>query len=384
MAMARTSCILAPKEFNMAKTCLPLILLALLFALSCRAEDPSPRENPAPQPSAGASKVYFTSRIDAQAVRDVYARLERQLPGRIGIKVHFGEEGNQNFLPATLIAGLCADLNATLVETNVLYGGKRGQTASHIKLARDHGFTFAPIDILDSEGNISYDCRLKHFSKVYTGSHFEGYDGFLIFSHFKGHGSAGFGGAIKNISMGLASKEGKRFLHSGDYPIYDQSKCISCGICAASCPEQAISLYPLSIDHLKCIACGKCVTVCPEKVFQIPPDDQQDFLERLVEYAFVLTQRKPMLYINVLANISSSCDCYSRAPRPFLPDIGILASTDLVALEKASHDLVDKAHKCSDAFLKEVSVSGKRQIEFAAELRLGNLEYQLIDIDAAK
>lgn len=366
----------------MTKTCLLLTLLALLLAQSCRAEEAPRAQDPGSSPSAAASAVYFTSRIDAQGVRDVYARLDQQLQGRIGIKVHFGEEGNKNFLPATLIAGLCGDLNATLVETNVLYGGKRGKTDSHIKLARDHGFSFAPIDILDSEGNLAYDCQLQHFSKVYTGSHFDDYDSYLIFSHFKGHGSAGFGGAIKNISMGLASKEGKRFLHSGDYPIYDQSKCISCGLCVSSCPETAISIDPVNIDHLKCIACGKCVTVCPEKVFQIPPDDQQDFLERLVEYAYVLTRAKPMLYINVLANISSGCDCFSRAPKPFLPDIGILASTDLVALEKASHDLVDKAHKCSDAFLKENSVSGKRQIEYAAELELGSMEYRLIDIDA--
>ncbi len=360
----------------MARTSLLLVLL--LLVQSCQAEQAQRDQTADPN---SASVVYFTSRIEAQAVRDLYARLDPKLQGRIGIKVHFGEEGNTNFLPASLIEGLCGDLNATLVETNVLYGGKRGSTNSHIQLARDHGFTFAPIDILDSEGNLSYDCQLKHFSKVYTGSHFDDYDGYLIFSHFKGHGSAGFGGAIKNISMGLASKEGKRFLHSGDYPIYDQSECISCGLCVSSCPEAAISIDPVNIDQLKCVACGKCVTVCPQKVFQIPPDGQQDFLERLAEYAYVLTQKRPMLYINVLANISSACDCFSRAPKPFLPDIGILASTDLVALEKASHDLVDQAHNCSDAFLKEISVSGKRQIEYAAELKLGNLEYQLIDID---
>lgn len=357
-----------------------LIVLLLLSVQSCRAEETAKDPSPAADPE-NASVVYFTSRIDAQAVRDVYARLDNKLQGRIGIKVHFGEDGNRNFLPASLIEGLCGDLNATLVETNVLYGGKRGSTESHIKLARDHGFTFAPIDILDSGGNLSYDCQLKHFSKVYTGSNFDDYDGYLIFSHFKGHGSAGFGSAIKNISMGLASKEGKRFLHSGDYPIYDQSKCISCGLCVSACPEAAISIDPVNIDQLKCVACAKCVAVCPEKVFRVPPDGQQDFLERLVEYAYVLTQKKPMLYINVLANISSACDCFSRAPKPFLPDIGILASTDIVALEKASHDLVDQAHNCSDAFLKEISVSGKRQIEYAAELKLGSLDYLLVDID---
>ncbi len=115
---------------------------------------------------------------------------------------------------------------------------------------------------------------------------------------------AGFGGAIKNIAMGLASKEGKRFQHSGNYPLYDEQKCIQCGLCESSCPEDAITLNPVNIDHLSCIACGKCVSVCPEKVYSLPAKNQDAFMERLVEYAQVLTEQKPMVYINVLANIS--------------------------------------------------------------------------------
>ncbi len=352
-----------------------LIFLAMCLGAfsSCRAQVES-------QPGPGASKVYFIKEISPAAVQRIYSFLESKPTGKVAIKVHFGEEGNQNFLPAALVEGLCKELGATLVETNVLYGGARGSTDSHIALARRHGFTFAPIDILDSEGNISFDCDLKHFSKVYTGSHFNDYDGYVIFSHFKGHGSAGFGGAIKNISMGLASKEGKRFLHRGDYPVYDGSKCIQCNLCVTSCPEQAITIDPVNIDHLKCTACGKCVSVCPEGVFETPENGKQDFLERLTEYAYVLTRQKPMVYINVLANISPDCDCFSRAAKPFIPDIGILASTDIVALEKASHDLVDKAHTCDDAFLKVNSVSGKRQITYAAELKMGSTDYELVDI----
>ncbi|MBW6513960.1 MAG: DUF362 domain-containing protein [Candidatus Syntrophosphaera sp.] len=357
-----------------------LVLAAMLLISGCRAETPKP-DKEQPEATDSGSAVFFTKRITPEAVREIYSYLENKPSGKIAIKVHFGEEGNRNFLPASLIEGLCGDLNATLVETNVLYGGTRGKTDSHIALARRHGFTFAPIDILDASGNLAYDCELPHFSKVYTGSHFEDYDGYLIFSHFKGHGQAGFGGAIKNISMGLASKEGKRFLHRGNYPVYDQSKCIDCGLCVRACPESAITLDPVNIDHLDCTACGKCIATCPVGVFQTPPRGQDGFLERLVEYTKVLTEKKPMVYINVLANISSVCDCFSNAPRPFLPDIGILASTDLVAIEKASHDLVDKAHNCDDAFLKEISVSGKRQISYAAELGLGSTEYRLIDID---
>jgi uncharacterized protein len=351
------------------------MLFCALLVLSCRAEAPKQL------PAADASVVYFTRSITPEAVQKIYTYLQNKPAGNIAIKVHFGEEGNKNYLPASLIEGLCKDLNATLVETNVLYGGERGSTDSHIALAKRHGFTFAPIDILDSEGNLAYDCQLKHFSKVYTGSHFENYDGYVIFSHFKGHGSAGFGGAIKNISMGLASSEGKRFLHRGNYPVYNDSLCTKCNLCVKACPTKAITISPVNIDHLKCTACGKCIAVCPVKVYSTPANGKKDFLERLVEYTYVLTKKKPMVYINVLANISADCDCFSRAAKPFIPDIGILASNDIVALEKASHDLVDKAHNCSDAFLKENSVSGKHQIEYATELGMGNKDYRLVDID---
>lgn len=363
----------------MDRTIVALICAACgLLACSCRAENSGAQGG---NVSADAPRVYFSRRITPEAVTELYARLERKPAGKIALKVHFGEEGNRNLLPASLCEKLCRELNATLVETNVLYGGQRGRTESHIALAKRHGFTFAPIEIIDAEGNLAYDCRLRHFSKVYTGSRFEDYDGYVVFSHFKGHGMSGFGGAIKNIAMGLASKQGKRFLHSGNYPVYDQTKCIECGLCVSSCPEEAITIRPVNIDHLKCVACGKCAAVCPAGVYRVPPDEQEDFLERLVEYAAVLTAKRPMVYINVLANISSQCDCFSSAPKPFLPDLGILASTDLVALEKASHDLVDQAHKCDDAFLKEISVSGKRQIEYAAELGLGKADYVLVDID---
>ncbi len=358
-----------------------MLILSVVFPLflsSCRAEV----KEIVKEEGKGGSVVYFTKQITPEAVQRIYARLENKPQGKIGIKVHFGEEGNRNFLPATLIKDLCLQLNASLVETNVLYGGQRGSTESHIALAKRHGFDYAPIDILDAEGNLAYDCDLEHFSKVYTGSHFADYDGYLIFSHFKGHGQSGFGGAIKNISMGMASKQGKRFLHRGNYPVYDESKCIECNLCVTSCPTGAITIQPVNINHLDCTACGKCISVCPQGVFSSPPEGRDAFMERLVEYSKVLTEKKPMAYINVLANISSACDCFSRAPKPFLADIGILASNDIVALEKASHDLVDQAHNCDDTFLKEVSVSGKRQISYAAELGMGSTGYHLVDIDA--
>ncbi|HOV11333.1 MAG TPA: DUF362 domain-containing protein, partial [Bacteroidales bacterium] len=151
---------------------------------------------------ADSSLVYFTKDISAEGMLKVFSFIESEVSGKVAFKVHFGEEGNQNYLPAEMMKPLVEKLKATLVETNVLYVSKRHYTKSHIQLAKDHGFTYAPIDILDSERDTGIVISTKHFDTIYTGSHFFDYDTYVICSHFKGHGSAGFGGAIKNVSMG--------------------------------------------------------------------------------------------------------------------------------------------------------------------------------------
>ncbi len=329
------------------------------------------------------SEVFFSSEISARSIMDIFQYIDDHIHDKIAIKLHFGEEGNETFLDPELIKGLTEKLDATLVETNVLYVSKRRYTESHIELAREHGFDFAPIDILDSEGYKEIPVQGKHFKSLRVGNRMEKYDTYLIYSHFKGHGMAGFGGAIKNVAMGLASVAGKMAMHASAIPAYSPSRCISCNLCVPECPGNAISIDPLVIDADKCIGCGTCIGICPVRAFSIPwgSTDRNTFMERLSEYAKGISEEYNLVYINVLANITPNCDCYGGRMQPFMDDVGILASTDIVAIEQASIDLIDAAHNCEDTFLQESRVSGNYQINYAAQIGMGKKNYKLINID---
>jgi len=328
------------------------------------------------------SKVYLTKDISGEGVLEIFQKINTNINGKIAIKVHFGEDGNINYLKPELIRKLATELNATLVETNVLYRGKRRFTEDHLNLAREHGFGFAPLDILNSEGEKELAVNLKHFKTISVGSHLDNYDHLIIFSHFKGHAMAGFGGAIKNVAMGLASIPGKMAMHASNIPLFNTNRCTSCKLCLNVCTVDAITLDPLVIDTDKCIGCGKCIGTCPTGAIQVPwgSTPNNEFNERMVDYVKGISDNYHMVYINVLANISKDCDCDAYAQEPFMEDIGILASTDIVAIEKASLDLINKQHKCEDTFLKVNSTSGNGQIEYAKKLGLGNVEYQLIEL----
>lgn len=331
-----------------------------------------------------AAKVYYTQDVTSDGLMKVFSQIEEELNGKIGVKVHFGEEGNKNYIKPDLMKKMMEKIDGTFVETNVLYVSKRRYTDSHIKLAKEHGFGYAPIDILDSEGDKVLTAEnLKHYKQVKVGSHMDNYDSFLILSHFKGHQMAGFGGAIKNTSMGLASVAGKMALHASAIPGYSQSRCISCGQCVPNCPGDAITINPLVIDADKCIGCGSCIGICPVQAFSVPwgSTDIPTFLERLSEYAKVMADNYKMIYINFVSNISEGCDCMSHAPAPFMEDVGIVASTDIVAIEQASHDLVDEKYGSEDTFKEVNRVSGKNQIKYAEKIGLGNSNYTLINVD---
>ncbi|MDP8232226.1 MAG: DUF362 domain-containing protein [Candidatus Zophobacter franzmannii] len=327
--------------------------------------------------------VYFTKDISSESIQKLYERIKPKVSGKIAVKVHFGEKGNKNYLDPDLIKDLVVELSATLIETNVLYVSPRRYTDSHIALAKDHGFDFAPIDIIDDEGETVLQYNGKHFKEVRTGSHLKNYDTIIVISHFKGHVAQGFGGAIKNVGMGLGSIPGKMSMHASAIPQYNDAKCVKCGICVPNCPVDAITIDPVVIDQEKCIGCASCIGVCPEQVFNVPwgSTDGNTFQERVTEYADAISKNHNMVYINVLNNISAHCDCISSAPPAFTDDIGILASFDIVAIDKACLDLVNEQTKLSDAFAKHSHTSGNHQLDYGQEIGLGSKMYHLVDVD---
>lgn len=335
---------------------------------------------------AQPASVYFTDDVSGQGVLKIYQKIKAEVRGKAAVKVHFGEEGNRNYLKPAMVKPLVDYLKATLVETNVLYSGPRQRTDSHLKLAKAHGFDFAPIDILDSEGEVAWPCSTERYSRVLVGKHIKNYGTIIMLSHFKGHGLAGFGGAIKNIAMGLASPAGKRAMHAQLVPAFDNERCVACNACALQCPAKAIATNPIRIDPRKCIGCGQCLQICPAGALSAPRGrvGPEEFDRRLAEYAKAIADSVHLVYINILADISPDCDCAANAGKPFVKDIGILASTDPVAIDQASLDLVNQAHGCQDAFLQESGRSGRVQLEHGERIGLGSRKYRLVEVDGKR
>ena len=244
-------------------------------------------------------KVYMFKEISPENLVKIYEALGREATGKVAVKLSTGEPGGHNFLQPALIKDLVQKVKGTIVECNTAYGGGRADTENHLKAAKDHGFTaIAPVDIMDAEGEVALPVKGgKHLKEDFVGSHYLNYDFTIVLSHFKGHAMGGFGGAIKNISIGIASSAGKAWIHSAG-----KTKGNPWG--------------------------------------NLPPQD--DFLESMAEAAKAIVDHcgDKILYISVANNLSVDCDCDSSPEDPKMGDIGILASLDPVALDKACTDLV--------------------------------------------
>ena len=289
--------------------------------------------------------VFFSREITPEKVLELYRALGRELPGRVAVKVHSGEEGNQNFLPPELWKDVVKAVNGTVVECNTAYEGSRNYTEQHRRLLRKHGWSAAfDVDILDAEGPdlelpIPNGTVLK---KDIVGRDIENYDSMLVLSHFKGHPMGGYGGALKQLSIGCASTAGKAWIHSGGTTA-DQTECW---------------------DNL-------------------PPQDV--FLAAMADAASAVAERfhGSMAFVNVMKNLSVDCDCCAVAEDPCMKDVGILASLDPVAVDQACIDLVYAAadDPGRQHFIERVeSRHGIRTIECAAALGVGSREYKLVEL----
>ena len=326
------------------------------------------------------------------------------------IKLHFGEMGNDTHLSPALVRRV-VDLiknekgKPFLTDTNTLYSGSRQNSIDHLHTAYAHGFVpsvvDAPVIIADGlygKNQVAVPVDLKHFKETFIGREIYDANSMVVLSHVKGHEMAGFGGAIKNLAMGCASFWGKRAQHDTKVKINEKT-CIGCGKCIKICPEHAISLYKnekakkARIKPEDCIGCFECVTVCEVKAIgQDYSTELHTFVERIAEYAYGAVQgkRKNTIYLNFVVNVTPDCDCVSWSDAPLIPDVGILASTDPVAIDKASYDLVTSSRSLGpmdnhginiDKFKSRWSQThGFHQIEHAAAIGLGSMDYELIKV----
>lgn len=284
------------------------------------------------------SKVYFTKNITPESVIKIYEALGVELPGKVGVKVHSGEVGNQNFIKPQFWKPIIDKVKGTIIECNTAYEGKRNTSEAHWETMKLHGWTdVAKVDIMDEEGEIEVPIKNgKRIKTNYVGNHLKNYDSILVLSHFKGHPMGGFGGALKNISIGIASSYGKTYIH---------------GV-------------------------GK-----PEDFWT---SDHDSFLEAMADAAKSVVEyfKGNMAFINVMCNMSVDCDCCAVAADPKICDIGILASLDPIALDQACVDLVYKSEDEAKSHLIErmESKNGIHTVEAAADLGFGSREYELIKL----
>ena len=291
-------------------------------------------------------KVYFTSEISPASLMKIFAALNVKLPGKVGVKVSTGEDGAKGYLKADLICPFVKSLNGTIIECNTAYPGARNTAEDHLKVAANHGFTsFADVDIMDAEGEFEIPVNNgKHLKYDLVGENFKKYDSIVNLAHGKGHAMGGFGANLKNQSIGIASRNGKAYIHS----------------------------------------CGK--TKSP-KLCWISKHQQIDFIESMAEAAtavadYLKAENKSIVYITVMNALSTSCDCDSNQDDPVMEDLGIVASLDPVANDQAFIDIIWASKDPGADKLKERIDSrlGREILPYAESLGLGSCDYELVKI----
>lgn len=354
------------------------------------------------------SKVYFCDLYSNSHSKNLFNRL-RQLfdvggfgefidkKSLVAIKLHFGEKGNFTYMHPVAVRQIVDKVKECggkpfLTDTNTLYTGSRTNSVDHITSAIENGFAYsvvnAPIVIADGiYGRNSEEVKIdkKHFESVKIGGEIYNASSMIVMSHFKGHENAGFGGAIKNLAMGCATAAGKQMQHSDVKPQVKEEKCIGCSICAKSCPTSAITIENKKavIDYELCYGCGECTTVCPTRAIKVQWEtDGTTFLEKMAEYAYGAVKNKQGKtgYISFVMNVTPLCDCVGFSGKPLSQDVGIFASTDPVALDKACYDAVCNTMGHDVFKHAHPDVEATKIIDYAEEIGLGSQDYELIKL----
>lgn len=368
------------------------------------------------------SKVYFTD-FRARNGLNLLQKLERLMKKAgienidfhnkyVAIKIHFGEPGNLAYLRpnyAKVVADVVKELGGKpfLTDCNTLYVGGRKNALDHLETAYLNGFTpfSTGCHVIIADGLKGTDEAYVDIDKEYVktakiGRAIMDADIVISLNHFKGHEQTGFGGAIKNIGMGSGSRAGKMEMHSAGKPNVNLEKCRKCRQCIKICAHDAISYDEegrAHIDHNKCVGCGRCIGVCNFDAIETPFDEAVDVLNRkMAEYAYAVVKDRPQFHISLICDVSPNCDCHAENDVPIVPDIGMLASFDMVALDKACADLVNSQKPFENSYLGDQLKKGVKerdnfhtnhpnthwesQIEHGEKIGLGSSDYELIKI----
>jgi len=354
------------------------------------------------------SPIYFIAAAASEGLPRLCGKLERLIAASrvldlvsagdsVAVKLHFGEAGNTGYVRPELLRVIASSLKARqakpfLADTNTLYQGRRQESGEHLKLAREHGFTPEAVgaevvipDDTKPENAVAVDVSGRFIKTAKVAGLFAQADAFVGVAHFKGHLMTGFGGALKNVGMGCATREGKLAQHSDVSPSIDVKECVGCGQCVAACSAQAISLRAdkAVIDAALCVGCAQCLAACPSSAIEVRWEQGGNVIqEKMVEYtrAILAAKKGKAAFFNFCLKVTAECDCLAKDDPCIAPDVGILAGADPVALDQACHDLVLRAAGRDVFKAAHPKRDGAKQLAHAEELGLGRRDYELITV----
>jgi hypothetical protein len=327
----------------------------------------------------------------------------------VAVKMHFGEQGNTGFVQPIFLREVVARIKEAggkpfLTDSNTLYRGQRANAVDHIECALHNGFSYATVeapviiaDGLDGRDAVDVPVEGLHFDSVRIGAAAVHADAMVVVTHVKGHEATGFGGALKNVGMGLGSRSAKQRMHADFRPETTHEKCTACGRCEKWCPVGAIAIGPdrvVRIDYDICYGCGECVAACAYGAIAAQwKTEPESIQEKIVEHVAGAVAGKDgkVIYLSFVMNVSPDCDCWNFSDAGIVADIGVLASTDIVAIEQAAYDLITRAVGLpgtqgeglvagADKFAAITGIDGTRAIEYAEEMGLGTRAYDLVEV----